>query len=344
MHEAKAMGIQILPPDINQSEISFTARNGNIVFGLQGIRHVGSAALDEILRRRAEKPFTTLLDFCLRVDLRVINKRVIESLIFAGAFDKLGGSRAQHHTALSSIIELATHHKHEMSTGQLSLFGAPSNSDTPALPTYALPTVENWPITTILEREKEVVGLFLSGHPLDRFEQYITALTPAAGSGNALIIRCGMIISKKVITTKKGDPMAFLMVEHRSSTLEVILFPKVFRSVEAYLSSYTAFAIKGILDTESSSEKLKAQELIPLELLAAQGLGLSEIIFQFPTHFDDQLLPSLKALIVPGSCRMTLQFTTAQGPAALTTREKITLTPELMQFAQAHSISVRCAW
>ena len=123
LQEAKSMGLEILPPNINTSQIHFSVVDGKILFGLQGIKNVGLAALENIIQEQSKKPFIDLFDFCKRIDLRTANKRVIESLICAGAFDTLTGNRAQKIAELEHIMEVAVDYKKAQKTGQMDLFG-----------------------------------------------------------------------------------------------------------------------------------------------------------------------------------------------------------------------------
>lgn len=353
LQEAKSMGIAIIAPDINDSEILFVAKNKGIVFGLQGIKHVGFAALEEIVRKRVNGSFMSLQDFCQRVDLRTVNKRVIESLIFAGAFDTQPGTRAQKHAALAAVMEHAADHKKEQETGQLNLFGMATATAVSSVSQQHMvfPDVAAWNIATTLEHEKEVLGLFLTGHPLDVYRPYLNAFA----SGEKLtdhqnVIRCGMLVTKKVITTKKGEPMAFVKLEYFDRSLEVIVFPKLFKTVSPWLESHSVFAVKGILDGEGLPEKLKAQDLVPLDLIMQQGYGISGVMLTFSEVMSEELVAlacgELKDKIVPGTTTLMLCFMTENNPRPmrLTTRSKITVTADLMAFAADRSLKVSLLW
>lgn len=352
LQEAKMMGLAIIAPDVNDSEVMFTARKNSIVFGLQGIKHVGHAALEEIVRQRAELPFMSMQDFCQRVDLRTVNKRVIESLIFAGAFDRQPGSRAQKHAALATIMEHAADHKKEKETGQLNLFGMTVVTTESHRQEYmTLPDVAAWNIATTLEHEKEVLGLFLTGHPLDVYRPYLDALAAGQkGTDHLMVIRCGIVTSKKVITTKKGEPMAFMRLEYFDRSLEVIVFPKLFKNVSSWFDTHTVFAVKGVLDGEGQPEKLKAQDLVPLDLVMQQGYGIAGMMLTFNEVMSEDLLNAacadLKEKIVPGTTTLTLCFITENNPRPmrLTTRAKITITPDLMTFASDRRLSISMVW
>src|SRR3990172_10854354 len=170
LQEISDMGLKTISPDINISEIEFSATYDGILFGLQGIKNVGDAALQSILLERSQKPFKDLLDFCKRIDLRSVNSRVIESLICAGAFDGLSGNRAQKMAEVEKIMAIASDHKESQKTGQMGLFGgASSTGSTTHDDFYLFQPLADWTTKEKLEKEKEVAGFYLSSHPLKSY-------------------------------------------------------------------------------------------------------------------------------------------------------------------------------
>jgi len=351
--EARGMGIDILTPDINRSEVAFTAHHGHILFGLQGIRNVGTAALDELIKQRTNQQFSHLLDLCLRVDLRTINKRVLESLISSGALDQLPGSRAQKLAMLPTILSMATEHKHAAATGQLKLFDemfASSSATAPheQIPQQPpLPTVEEWTHATLLEREKEVLGLYLSGHPLDLYAAYVKALSTPPPSNrelsSPLTICYGMVKALKTITTKKGDAMAFMQLEDHHSTREIVIFPKVYHRVQPWLQNFQVFAVKGQLDPQAQSQlKLHATDLLPLELTATQGFGISEIHVVLPlkNQLPHDFLTNLQTTLITGSSTLYLHY----ASYCITSTNKVTITPEFIQCMQHNALPFHLTW
>jgi DNA polymerase-3 subunit alpha len=169
--EAREMGIEILPPDVNESGYKFTVvGDKRIRFGLGGIRNVGRTAIESILHARGQHPFESLFDFCGRIDLRICNRRVLEALANAGALDALGAHRAQVVAGLDVAMREASLQQEEAVTGQASLFGGPQeNGDGPAHPPPVLPNVPPWTEADRLTREKEILGFYISGHPLEPF-------------------------------------------------------------------------------------------------------------------------------------------------------------------------------
>lgn len=294
LQEAKDLAIPIIAPDINRSLVNFTVVKGSLLFGLQGIKNIGLTSLENIIAEREKKPFLDLLDFCQRIDLRTSNKRVVENLIYAGAFDAMPGNRAQKYEELPKIIERAIEYKKEKTTGQMGLF-AIASTDEDVTPMYEFQPLPAWDDKKKLEHEKEVVGFYLSAHPLDSyqsqlrwlnadsFEQSLNKAKTATGTEEPLVIGCGLLKSSKVINTKKGDRMAFLQLEDCNSKAEIIVFPKVFKKIEPWLSQYHVFVVKGSLDLMSNHTcKIKANELVPMELLFQEWPSAIHATFQLP--------------------------------------------------------------
>lgn len=276
LSEVKELGISLLPPDINTSQIDFSVVHNQILFGLIGIKNVGLAALENIIQERAKKPFKDLLDFCKRVDLRVANKRILENLICAGAFDAHFGNRAQKMESLANLMEVAIEHKQAMTTGQMGLFGSKNITQDQA--SYSLPNIPDWDIKTKLAKESEVMGFYLSAHPLDGYQNYISWLDiksfkqtleqydNQSSSNEPIVLGCGLKKSLRVITTKKGDPMAFMQLEDLSGNAEIIIFPKQYKKIADLLETHDAFIVQGNLDLTSTTKcKIKALHVIPVE-------------------------------------------------------------------------------
>lgn len=229
--ECRRMNIKVLPPDINESGESFTpvqaGEQWSIRFGLGAVRNVGTSAIEAIQRERSETRFTDLPEFCQRIDLRLCNKRVIESLILAGAMDTLPGHRAQKLAVLDDCIDMAVKWKKEREDLQLHLFGFTEQAnwsvDMPDIPPYTQEAQ--------LELEREMLGMYLSGHPLDAYEamldeRSVTPLHHLAELPDGRYVQvAGMVVSVKAIVSKKGKAMAFAELEDRIDKVEVVIFP-----------------------------------------------------------------------------------------------------------------------
>jgi DNA polymerase III subunit alpha len=318
LKEARDMGIEILPPSINQSHIDFSIVDGKILFGLQGIKNIGLASLNNILaQRKKDGLFSDILNLCQRIDLRSSNKRVLENLISAGALDELAGTRAQKFCELANIIELALQIKEQKETGQMQLFSlAQSSGDEPR--PYVFAAVADWSNKEKLEKEEEVLGFYLSSHPLHTYAQQLCWIqsnniaellqlhqrqTSAGPQTEPTVTTFGLLTQKKIISTKKGERMAFLQIEDLHNHAEIIVFPKLFKQIEEWLHDYTIFVVKGSLDLASpSSCKIKANQCVPFELLFAswnkiQQLDLNLPAETLPLHIE--MLKNLQSGTIP---------------------------------------------
>lgn len=306
LEEAKGMELDILPPDINRSEIDFTVVDNKILFGLQGIKSVGMAALENIVAERQEEPFYDMLDFCVRIDLRTSNKRVIEHLIYAGAFDKLPGYRSQQFEELTLIMDQAVVKKRALETGQMGLFDVQAQQNDDQKIAYAFDPLAEWPDKEKLEKEKEVIGFYLSAHPLDSyrkqikrfslktFEAILTNLQQKNHEQEPVASGYGLLKNVKVITTKKGDKMAFAALEDARSEAEIVIFPRLYKKVAEWLENYQVFVVKGGVDLTSTSKcKIKANTLVPLELFYQEWKEISYAQLSIPSHFELNNIPTI---------------------------------------------------
>ncbi|HEV2601218.1 MAG TPA: DNA polymerase III subunit alpha [Candidatus Babeliales bacterium] len=353
LQEAKDMGLEIHPPNIHESEVDFSVKNGNLLFGLQGIKNVGLAALENIIQVRTKKPFADILDFCTRIDLRTSNKRIIEHLILAGALDTLPGNRAQKLAELGRIMDLAVERKRALETGQMDLFGLMNNKSSDIQELYAFTPLAELTDKEKLEKEKEVVGFYLSAHPLETYSKQLKMLNIATftdlleaskkelRSEEAIVTGCGIIKSFRKIVTKKGDPMAFVQLEDASGAAEIILFPRVFKKVEAWLDAYQVFVIKGGLDLASDQKcKIKANEFVPIELFFQEWGAITKASFAIPESIDERQVEQLKKSLIKGKIPLELTLHENGKHLKITTREKIALDMENIQSIEQFNIDI----
>src|SRR5262245_39831660 len=225
--ECRAMDLRVQPPDVNVSAVQFSVAGDTIRFGLAAIKNVGEAAMESILAtRKQDGPFKSLDDFCARVDLRLVNRRVVESLIKAGAFDSLGLPRAHLMAGVDAALETGQRQQREKSEGQASFFDL---LPTPVAPPKAEPiaVVSEWDSDQRLEFEKEVLGFYISGHPLARYATMVESLgitstsEIAAKSAGARVLLFGQVAAMKETSTKGGNRMAFVTLEDMAGTVEV---------------------------------------------------------------------------------------------------------------------------
>jgi len=355
------MGIEILPPNINRSTIEFTPSSPKqILFGLQGIKNVGLAALENIINERDTKgSFTSLFEFCKRIDLRTSNKRVLEHLICAGAFDDIPGSRAQKVNDLEKIMDLATEHKKVAATGQMGLFSMSNEThekkETDATDEFVYQVIPDWSNKEKLEKEKEVIGFYLSAHPLETYKKLLTWLNIQSfenllkkgqfdGSQQEItVIGAGLIKSKREIITKKGDRMAFVMLEDLNSSAEIILFPSTFKKVEASLASHQIFIVKGGLDITSPHKcKIKANEFVPIDVFFQEWPIIHKISCNLTAPLSEFDITNLKKVMLPGKTALEFIFNENGKKVRLTPKEKINVTLELCEYLDELTVKPLC--
>ena len=265
--ECREKGIEILPPDMNESRREFTVVGRQIRFGLAAVKNVGDMAIEAILAERARGGnFLSLFDFCQRVDLRKVNRRVVESLIKCGAFDFSKAYRSQMLTALGEILERAQREQRKKEEAQLSIL-----MPLPGKQEELLPEIEEFPENQLIVFEKETVGFYISRHPLAHHQQEIRGLTdqdtstlPNLPNGSEVRI-CGLPSGLKEIMTKKGDRMAFLNLEDMKGFVEVILFPEVYKAALSQVRGGDPIVVRGTLDLSEDHVKIKGTEVKSLQ-------------------------------------------------------------------------------
>ena len=276
INECRAKEIRVLPPDINLSGLDFTVEEESIRFGLVAVKNVGSGAIEAIVEEREKGgPYRHFEDFCTRVDLRKVNKRVLESLIRCGAFDSPGHRRSQLMAVLDRAMELGQSKKQDRLSGQLSLFDfmAKATPDKLPEPVLDLPDMPEWPELERLANEKQSLGFFISGHPLDPYRDDIARLTNthtcnvSGIEDGGRICLPGIIRSKKEITTKKGDRMAFLVFEDLHGSMEVVCFPEIYSKAKKLLEGDYPLWVEGTLKKEegNGTHKILAESIEPLD-------------------------------------------------------------------------------
>ena len=279
------MGIEILPPDINHGMYGFSVDNGAIRYALSAIKSIGRPVIEGIVREREEHGEYTSLKTFVERNIDQINKRVVENLIKAGALDCLEGNRKQKMTIYTQIIDSINQDKKHTMAGQLSLFDIASEEDKKEFE-IRMPQVEEYPKEIILTFEKEVLGIYLSGHPLERYrnmmEKMISAKTsdfqPDDETGipevydNQKVIVGGMITDKTIKYTKNNKVMAFLTVEDLVGTVEVVVFPRDYEKCQMFLNEDARLFIQGRVSAEDDKasklilEKVRTFDDMPKEL------------------------------------------------------------------------------
>ncbi|MFZ7104673.1 MAG: DNA polymerase III subunit alpha [Peptococcaceae bacterium] len=272
--ECQRMGIKVLPPDINESRENFIVRDGNIRFGLAAVKNVGKGAIQAILAARdQEGPFQSLQEFCKRIDLSQVNRRVMESLIRCGAFGSIPGNRVQLLQILDTCIEQGQELQKSMNSRQVSLFDVGEEAGfTIDFDPIKLPDVEDFSQRDILAMEKEILGLYVSGHPLYEYSDQLKtkvrhqlADLSQEEDGNRITIG-GIITSVRRSVTKKGETMAYCVLEDLTGSIETLVFPRTFQKYHALVEADKVVLMTGRINLQEDNPKFFVEDITVLEL------------------------------------------------------------------------------
>lgn len=282
IHACKKMGIDVLPPDINESHVSFTVVENKIRFGLAAIKNVGKGAIYSIISARKEKgAFKGFVEFCQKVNLSDVNKRAVESMIKAGAFDSLGFKRAQLLNVYEKTMESIINDRKRNIDGQVSFFSMGSSSQISQKDDF--PDIKEFDKKYILAMEKEMLGLYISGHPLDEYKDELDTMTNTRISeivvtldeeggenhftipdGSRVIIG-GIVSGVSIKATRNNDIMAFINVEDMYAAVEILVFPKIYQKCSKFIQEDSIVKIKGRVSIkEDEQPKIIAEEVEPL--------------------------------------------------------------------------------
>jgi DNA polymerase III subunit alpha len=277
IEECRAMGLTVSPPDVNVSSVQFSVAGDTIRFGLAAIKNVGESAMESILLTRAQEgAFKALDDFCVRVDLRLVNRRVIESLIKAGAFDSLGLPRAHLLAQTDAALEGGQRVQRDRAEGQGSFFDdLLPKAPVPTRAEPLAPVADEWPDDQRLAYEKEVLGFYVSGHPLAQYAPLVESLgvtttADLASKGHgAKVTLMGHVAALKETATKSGNRMAFLTLEDMTGTVEVTVFPEPFKAAAPFLRGREPLIVRGRVEDGDKGRVVLAEDARLLE----QSLG-----------------------------------------------------------------------
>jgi DNA polymerase-3 subunit alpha len=321
----RSRGIELLPPDVNESEWDFTVVGDQVRFGLGGVKNVGKKAIDAIMEARREGPFRSLADFCHRVHLHRVNRRVVESLIKCGAFDGIGGHRAQHMAVLDRAMEEAQKSQKSRAVGQMTMFGGPMGAPGGGEGAGAsLPRVDEWDDLQRLEHEKETLGFYVTGHPLagilDRVSAWTNVDTEALQQfpDRSEVQLVGMKRSCREVTTRKGDRMGFLTIEDLKGSVEVVCFPEPFRKALPLIQADRPMCIRGILEHGEEQSKIIAQDVLGLEELESLQAPPFQVIL-WSRRLEEGDLRRLREVLQrhPGPREMRFHLVLEEGQMAV---------------------------
>ncbi|MBN1102473.1 MAG: DNA polymerase III subunit alpha [Deltaproteobacteria bacterium] len=291
--ECREMGIPILPPDINESQPDFAVVGGAIRFGLGAVKNVGLKAVECVIEERvAGGPFSGLVDLCKRVDGSKVNRRVLEGLIQCGAFDFTRMARSRLLASLDSAIRYCGS---SQDPDQMSMFPAWGGEGPDRFDTEGMPDAEDWDEREKLRREKEALGFYITGHPLDRFRAEIErfATCPVQGlpglSDKSIVKVAGIIENLKIKRTKRGDKMAILTLEDQTGSVEVVVFPDVFNTCVPLLKGDEPLLVQGTAEVDEGNAKIIAGEISSLEEVRQKTVRSVEILLKGEALAKDRL-------------------------------------------------------
>ncbi len=302
IEEGKKRDIEILPPDINESKLDFTVHKGKIRFGLSGVKNVGENAVVEIIREvEAEGPFVDLFEFCERVDLKLVNRRVIESLIKCGAFDSTGVARSKMVAVLDHAISSGQQAQQDKNSGQLSLFdflggGSEENTESGRL---TFPDIEEWSTKERLLGEKEILGLYVSDNPLSPFAKDLKLLRyntkNVLGLPTKTKVELGGILNlSRTIATRKGT-MAIVELHDLHSSIEVVLFADKYTEFGEFIDGFSAVLVSGEFVNKDERVQVKCDSIVPLKQVRKRKV--KKLTVRLPIGMECEKLLTLKTLL-----------------------------------------------
>ena len=320
--ECIEMGIEILPPDVNESYADFSVAGGKIRFGLAAVKNVGLKAVESIIDNRDKHgAFHDLFEFCSRIDGSKVNRRVMEGLIQCGAFDFTGAYRSRLFDVLDIVLKScgANH-----DPNQLNMFGTLELTNGGQGGLIEFPDIEEWDEKERLQREKEALGFYITGHPLAGFGEEVKrfATCPvrelASQKDKKQVKIAGVVGALKVKRTKKGSKMGILNLEDQTGSVEVILFPDLFSQALPLLKTDDPLLVTGSLEKEENAIKMLAREIVTLNSVREKAIKAIELKLDEKGMSKD-LLEDLKDITFkyPGNCKLFFRLSMSQGKEAL---------------------------
>ena len=323
INESIRMGIEILPPDVNESFKDFTVVGKDIRFGLSAVKNVGEGAAEGIITTRREQGrFDSIYDFAQKVDSRSVNRKVVESLIKCGSFDSTGIFRSQGMAVLDKVLEMASKANKDRNLGQMSFFDDGDTDETFKESFYDVPDIPEWPEHELLGNEKEMLGFYITKHPLARFERMLNAystcrITELAGMQDGQEVLIGGIINKAKITVtrKTAEKMAILSLEDLDNFLEVVVFPKAYRKTPELLKEDSMVYIHGKLNLREDVPKMYAEDIMPLEKVK-EKFTKAVLIRVSTTGLEERMMMRIKGTIAKyrGKTPVYVDLISPEGP------------------------------
>ena len=325
VEECRRLEIPVLHPDVNASESAFRVRDGAIRFGLSAVKGAGDKAIESIVEaRRRVGDFKSLFDFCAEVDLRVVNRAVVETLIKCGAFDSLGARRSQLTTVMDAALAAGGRVQADRQAGQSNFFDAFAQPEQNAAGDVSLPDIPEWPENQVLAAEKETLGFYITGHPLARYEELLetfadTTVHELASHADRDFVTLGAMVSQVRFTVarngrSKGERMAMLTLEDRTGSADAVLFPGDYKRNEAYVKPEAVVVVRGRLNMRRETPSITVQDVIPIHMVREKLTGAVTVRV---THAAEEqgVLEKLREVCLahPGSTEVYLELCDSDG-------------------------------
>ncbi|MEO5904540.1 MAG: DNA polymerase III subunit alpha, partial [Gemmatimonadaceae bacterium] len=352
INEAREIGIELLPPDVNESGYKFTViGDKKIRFGLGGIRNIGRSAIDSILSARQKGPFTSIFELASRVDLRVCNKRAFEALIPSGALDGIGGHRAQYMTILDTALREASLQQEEKASGQVSMFGAPTSNGNTATNGHeaTLPNIAPWSESIRLAKEKEILGFYISGHPLEPFsvecELFSTHKVADLGTWSPDPMALAVVVTaiKRQTSKRSGAEFARLTIEDFSGSTEVLVFPEKWSALSDQVKTDIPILMKGGYarrDQDADNPSFVVESLTKLAELRANGQVMIAIDLKRSADNTPGIMNEVRSIVesYPGTVPLEVQYSDGNGLRATLRSRSLTLAVSTTAMSELRSL------
>lgn len=300
LEDCRKLKVKVLPPNVNKPSVYFVVENGAIVFGLAAIKNVGVGAVEEIQKAKEKlgRDFKGIYDFACNVDTRIVNKRVFEGLVYAGAFDSTVGSRAQNLAVVEDALEYAQRANNQKNDNMFSLFG-----EEEVVPTDPeLPNVAEWDLKKSLAKEREVLGFYLTSHPLSNYAAEYSSFAagslgePETFTEGSVVFACGVITDVKTKIDKSNKQMAFFKLDDFSGSCECLMFSKTYEVYGKYIEEENTVLVKGKVESSGDGIKLHVEEVHSLH--EARFKLTKKIILYFDDNVhDENTIKELKSVL-----------------------------------------------
>lgn len=339
--EARRLKLAVLSPDVNKSEAFFTVEQDGIRFGLAAVKNVGYGAIESIVQERANRPYRDVFDFSARVDGRLVNRRVAESLVLCGALDSLPGHRSQLLVLLDEAVGKATSRRVERDADQLNLFAGEESGAIVRDPSE-YPEIPPFSQAQQLQEERDLLGVYISGHPLDQYAHLfnrpeVSAIASLVEQPRDKTVKVfGMVTNVRRIQTKKGDPMAFVTLEDKTAPVEIVVFPQVYGKHAELLEKERMLIAEARVDHQDDTVKLLASRFWDADTLPQASTELVLFVKISPDQERDSTLQQLQRLFVEkkGTIPVILYYVGKKQTIRLPDENRVHVDPSFLEHAR----------